>query len=133
VEKIEKLIAAMGALPVVLKPEEHDLLVAAVSHLPHLVSAALVAQAEKAARRHAGVRDMAASGFRDTTRLADGEPVMWRDIFISNRRHVLTAIDRLLQELRDFRTALDKRDETAIESFLERARQARAKYVRGAV
>jgi prephenate dehydrogenase len=128
VQKMEKLVAAMGAQALLLKPEEHDLLVAAISHLPHLASAALVAQAEKAARRHPRVRTMAATGFRDTTRLAGGEPSLWRDVFLSNKRHVLTAIDRLLRELQDFRRALDAKDERAIWSFLERARQAREKY-----
>jgi prephenate dehydrogenase len=131
-EKMEKLVAAVGARSVLLKPEEHDLLVAAISHLPHLVSAALVEQAEKAARRHPKVRMMAATGFRDTTRLAGGEPALWRDIFMSNRRQVLAAIDRLIRELSDFRAALDGKDETAVESFLERARQARPKYLAGA-
>ncbi|MCG8402970.1 MAG: prephenate dehydrogenase [Firmicutes bacterium] len=96
---VHRLVRGMGAMVMEISPEEHELITAAVSHLPHLVAAALVGAVTK---MPVGDRALAlsAGGFRDTTRVAAGSPEMWRDIFITNR-------DRVLQSLSFFRSALD--------------------------
>src|SRR3546814_16413779 len=104
--------------------DAHDQVLASVSHMPHLLAAAYMAQvaaADNAAARLA----LAGSGFRDFTRIAAGSPEMWRDIFLSNR-------DALRAELAAVRAVLDQAeramadgDGAALQALLERASQAR--------
>lgn len=93
---------ALGAGRVVLmNPEAHDRAMAAVSHLPHLVACALVAAVE---RLHGEAFTLAAGGFRDTTRIAAGDPVLWEQIFVSNRDvlgEAVRAFEGALGELRE--------------------------------
>lgn len=98
--QVEALWRAAGALVQRLAPDEHDRIFAAVSHLPHLLSFALVAQiaAEADGARKLG---FAGAGFRDFTRIAASSPVMWRDIALANR-------DALAAELRGYRALLDE-------------------------
>jgi prephenate dehydrogenase len=97
--QVEALWMAAGAEVAPMTPEEHDRIFAAVSHLPHLLSFALVAQIAGAAD---GARKLgfAGAGFRDFTRIAASSPVMWRDIALANRA-------ALSAELRDYRALLD--------------------------
>jgi prephenate dehydrogenase len=108
---------ALGAARVVfLDPETHDRAVAAVSHLPHLVACALVAAVEQFDREAFG---LAAGGFRDTTRIAAGDPAVWEEIFVSNR-------DALDEALRAFEAALGELREAIRHGGGERLRQALA-------
>jgi len=100
---VRRMVEGIGALVMEIPPDEHELITAAISHLPHFVAAALVN-----AVTGMPVGDMAlalsAGGFRDTTRIAAGSPEMWRDIFITNRNCVLEALSY-------FRTAVEKLEE----------------------
>ena len=123
------LVAAAGAEPFFIDPEEHDAYVAGVSHLPFVVSAALM----NAVSRDASWRDMkslTAGGFRDTTRLAAGSPAMHRDIILTNRDAVVRWIDAFTTSLSELRATLATGDEettaAALEAFFSDARDARA-------
>ncbi|MGE5739560.1 MAG: prephenate dehydrogenase [Betaproteobacteria bacterium] len=115
---------ACGARVARLDPARHDHILAAVSHLPHLLASALVA--ELASRQDsAEYLGNAGSGFRDFTRIAASSPEMWRDIALANR-------DALLMELSAYRTAIDALalsiehgDAAALETMLTRAAEAR--------
>ncbi|MCY1516313.1 Cyclohexadienyl dehydrogenase [compost metagenome] len=104
--------------------DAHDRVLASVSHLPHLLSAAYMEQVATAA--DAATRlDLAGSGFRDFTRIAAGSPEMWRDIFLSNR-------DAMLAEIAGVRAVLDRAeraiadgDGAALLTLLETAARAR--------
>lgn len=124
-EKVKKLAVGVGAKVVEIDPEKHDLAVAAISHLPHLLAAALVNTVTRMPESES-VLPFAAGGFRDTTRIAAGSSLMWRDIFMTNR-------DQVLKMLRDFRAELDLFERSLkegnmdlIQSDLEEARTARA-------
>jgi prephenate dehydrogenase len=86
---------ALGARVKYMSPEEHDLAVAVTSHLPHLVAAALASMLPP------NLRDLAASGFRDTTRIAAGDPALWQAIMDQNR-------GQLAQALAMFRGVIDR-------------------------
>jgi prephenate dehydrogenase len=96
---------ATGARVATLEPDVHDRVVAAISHLPHLVSDALV---DAVTRFEPGALAFAARGFKDTTRIAASDPTMWQEIFVGNR-------EALLGSLRAFREAL-----AALEALVER-------------
>ena len=113
-----------------LSAEEHDRVFAAVSHLPHLLSFALV--------HDLAVRDdrelfftFAASGFRDFTRIAASHPEMWRDICLANRAALLDELDRYRAQLDDLRAALARSDGAALEDTFSVAREARRAWAEG--
>ena len=122
------LIAAARAEPFFIDPDEHDAFVAGVSHLPFVLSAALM----NAVSRDPSWRDMktlTAGGFRDTTRLAAGSPAMHRDILLTNRDAVTRWIDAVVGTLGEIRQSLASGDEPAsasLEAFFTEARDARA-------
>ncbi|WP_144440394.1 prephenate dehydrogenase/arogenate dehydrogenase family protein [Limnochorda pilosa] len=128
--RVRSLVASVGAEPVVLEPEEHDGLVAAVSHLPHVAAAALVLSLEGTSSPW--VDRLAAGGFRDTTRIASGDPALWRQILLANREAILqqagafrSALDRLVQ-------ALAHADGEELGRLLEEAVQRRRQVTRNA-
>lgn len=122
---LEDFIRTVGGLPYRLSPEEHDLMVAVVSHLPHFLAAALVNVALDFNARHPGTLALAAGGFRDTTRVAMGSPVLWREIFATNRPSLLTALQVFRQEIDAFATALADGEMEAVEEKLQRAAAGR--------
>lgn len=100
-------------------PQEHDRLVAQISHLPHALASLLTLSVEDPALELIG------PGFRDTTRVAAGPAALWRPIFLENRREVLAALDAWEQQASLFRALLEKNDGEALEAFLSRSSSRR--------
>lgn len=129
-DRVKRAWALCGADVYELTPEAHDRVFAAVSHLPHLLSYALV--------HDLAVRDdaelfftFAASGFRDFTRIAASHPEMWRDICLANRVALLEELDRYRDQLDDMRAALAAGDGERLEEMFGIARQARREWSGG--
>lgn len=117
-----------GAIIHRLSAEEHDAVFAAVSHLPHLLAYALVA--DIAVRANADrLFSYAASGFRDFTRIAGSSPEMWRDISLANRRALLAELDAYTAQLAQLRAMLDASDGVALEQVYSRAQSARQGWI----
>lgn len=116
---VERFWQALGCRVVRHSPSDHDRLVALISHLPHAAAAALVAVQDAASL------DLHGKGFLDSTRIAAGDPELWRDIFTDNRDNVLGAIDRLIEELSRVRTQVAN-DPKALEAWLREAASVRA-------
>ncbi|HEV3261043.1 MAG TPA: prephenate dehydrogenase/arogenate dehydrogenase family protein [Gemmataceae bacterium] len=110
---------ALGSRVRVMEPEEHDRALALTSHLPHLVASAL-AQALPPE-----LHELTATGFRDTTRVAAGDPALWTGIFCQNRAAVLDALDRFGAHLDRFRQALEAGDPAALAALLDQAKTVR--------
>ena len=122
---MEELVKATGAQPVLMDPREHDLMVAAVSHLPQLAAVALVRAVSELNREHEGILALAAGGFRDTTRVAGSQPGIWKDICLSNREMILEALARYRQTLDRLEELVrDGREEELVQE-LSRAREVR--------
>jgi len=111
-----------GARVMELPPDAHDAAVAAVSHLPHLVACALM---DAVAREAAGALAVAARGFRDTTRIAAGDPVMWQEIFLTNRAPLLEAVAAFRRALDDLERVIEDGDPAKVEAALARIKTAR--------
>lgn len=121
---VRKAWQTCGALVSTTSPEHHDRWLASVSHLPHLLSFALVS--ELAARPNADeIFSLAGGGFRDFTRIAASHPEMWRDIFFANRDALLAELTTYEQELAKYRALLEQGDAGSIEKLLGIAREAR--------
>jgi prephenate dehydrogenase len=130
VSKVEQAWELCGARIAKMNPEEHDGVLAAVSHLPHVLAFALVH--DIAARENAAqLFSYAAGGFRDFTRIASSHPEMWRDICIANRDRLLTELGRYTKEVDALRRILESRDPAALEKLFTEARAARQRWLDG--
>lgn len=123
-ERLFRLIEMAGAQPILLKADRHDSLAALVSHLPHMAAAALVESAALAGEDEL-VRTLAAGGFRDTTRVALGNPEIWRDICISNRAALAGVIKNFSDSLASLRHMLEQGDTDALEQYFIHTREFR--------
>jgi prephenate dehydrogenase len=115
---------AVGARVALLEPGAHDRIFAAVSHLPHLLSFALVSEIASRAEG-AELLGFAAGGFRDFTRIAASSPEMWRDIALQNRDALLDEIDRYGARLAVFRELVARGDGPGLERLFSEARACR--------
>jgi prephenate dehydrogenase len=119
VERVTAFWEALGARVRCMSPQDHDDALAVTSHLPHLAAAALA----NTLPDH--LRALAATGFRDTTRVAAGDPDLWAAIFAQNRGAVLAALARLADRLAAYRDALEHDDTHALHQWLTHAKQVR--------
>lgn len=119
---VRALWESAGCRVVELAADEHDRILAAVSHLPHLLAACLVASV---CGRNPDWQKLAGSGYRDTTRIAAGEPGMWTEILEGNRREVLQSMKHLTQALEEARCLLEAGHSTGLLRFLAQAKVQR--------
>jgi prephenate dehydrogenase len=112
----------LGARVTALDPETHDRSVAAISHLPHLVACALV---DAVVREAPGALPIAARGFRDTTRIAAGDPRMWQEIFLANARPLADVLGAFRRALDELQALVEAGDPDAVEGALARIKAAR--------
>jgi len=126
-EKAAQLWTALGCHVKQMSPEAHDAAYAAVSHLPHLVSFALM----NAIQSQAAAQDflsLAGPGFRDFTRIAASDPAVWRDILMSNREELLAQSRHFQRALHALETAINAGNPDALEALIDQASSARARW-----
>ncbi len=121
---IRQLIKRVGAIPVLITPYEHDVLVAKLSHLPHLVACALISTFTKTLSPE--LLKYAGGGFRDTTRIAMGDPTVWRDIFTQNKQEISLGIDGLIDELLTFKHLLMEEENESVIHHLSQTQKIRS-------
>ena len=119
--RAEGLWEACGAASLCMDPEEHDELMARISHLPHLLSFAFMPVAGELTRH----QELLGRGFRDFTRIAASDPVMWRDIFLDNRAHLLGLIEDYIGQLKTLKDCLRKGEGRILEDILSAQRHLR--------
>jgi prephenate dehydrogenase len=125
-ERLHRLLTAIGARPVAIDAETHDRLLAAVSHLPHVLANLLAAQAASALGDTADRRLPAVGpSFRDATRVAGANSAIWTDIYMANRDALIAAIDSFSAGLEEVRTALAEGDVGAVTAWNDSARADR--------
>ncbi len=129
VERLRGVIERFGACPVAIDPHGHDLLMANVSHLPHVLANVLVAQTLRAVESDGmNLRDSeldAGSSFRDATRVAGANTSIWTDIYMSNSDLLADVLDETIKQLSAVRDALDAEDPAALAAWNEQARAQR--------
>lgn len=118
-ETISSLWQLLEAKIIYLSPEQHDEILAYVSHLPHLIASCLVNSIKQEHLVYG------ASGLRDTTRVASGDAEIWINIFDQNRDNVIKSIDQFMAELAAFRSDLRKKDNTLVLDRLKKAKLSR--------
>ena len=128
VTKVRAMWEKTGAVVDEMNASHHDEIFAATSHLPHLLAFALVNTLVGMDESEEIFR-YAASGFKDTTRIASSDPVMWRDISLANRDAILDMIDRYSQELIAVRRAVDSSDSEALREYFAQAQAVRNRFM----
>ena len=118
-DRVSKFWRSLGAEVVEMSPADHDAALAKTSHLPHLASAAVAAATPGDLLRLVG------SGWKDTTRVAAGDPTLWRDILVANKQEVLASLASLEETMADYRTAIASDDQDRLLELLEQGRQRR--------
>jgi prephenate dehydrogenase len=118
---VAALWQAIGMRTMEMTPEDHDNAVAAISHLPHALAMQLVINAQRQPR----ALDIAAGGFRDTTRVASGDVAIWKDIFLTNRQAMITMIDQFTADLTHLRDRIAAGDEAFVAQQLGLAKTVR--------
>ncbi len=132
VETLWELAQRIGALPLELEPEVHDFAVAAVSHVPHVLSSALMNLAAEMDEKD-GILRLAAGGFRDMTRIAAADPTMWADISFSNREKILKVLEAYQAALRNYEKLVSGSDKEAVWKFFQESKMNRNKLPQKAV
>ena len=128
VQSLADIVTSIGARPLFIDAESHDNLVAGVSHLPILLSAALVSSTVTSSN-WPDMAKLAAGGYRDISRLASGDPEMNRDICLTNRDEIVGWIDRYIDELKQYRYLVSEDSEGLID-ILTLARKERERWLR---
>jgi cyclohexadieny/prephenate dehydrogenase len=126
IDKIVALWRGCGSQVEIMDPAHHDLVLAITSHLPHLIAYCIVGTAtglEETTRRE--VIKFSAGGFRDFTRIAASDPVMWRDVFLNNREAVLEMLGRFSEDLTELQRAIRRGDGDKLQDVFTRTRAIR--------
>ena len=126
VDRLVSFWGAMGSNVECMSAEHHDLVLAITSHVPHLVAYNIVGTvADLEADTQSEVIKFSAGGFRDFTRIAASDPVMWRDVFLTNRDAVLEMLGRFLEDLAKLQRAVRVGDGPGLEALFTRTRAIR--------
>jgi len=116
---LEKFWSQLGCFVKIMTPTEHDRIFANVSHLPHMLAAALINANSSEDLNFAG------KGFMDTSRVASGPANVWADVLMTNTKNAIKGIDKVIAELNKLKEAIKGKNKTKIEKLLETARGKR--------
>lgn len=128
IEAVTTLWKAIGADVVSMTPEHHDHVLAATSHLPHILAFSLVDTLSKM-QEHSEIFRFSAGGFRDFTRIASSDPRMWRDICLYNKNAILTMLKQYEGQLKALESAISDQDGDEIERIFNKAKNARDTHI----
>jgi cyclohexadieny/prephenate dehydrogenase len=126
VARFERFVTAMGSVGERMDADYHDKVLALTSHLPHLIAYTIVSTAvDLESQLKNDVIRFSASGFRDFTRIAASDPVMWRDVFINNDEAVLEMLQRFSEDLSYLQRAIRWGETDKLETLFHRTREIR--------
>ena len=115
----------IGAIPIRISYEEHDKVVAAISHLPHLIAASLVNLVKHNDSKEEYMKTLAAGGFKDITRIASSSPEMWEQICMTNTKNISIMLDKYIHDLKDIKSSLDNKRGSDINALITESRDYR--------
>lgn len=125
VKQYEQLIEQIGAIPLVLEEEQHDYATAAISHLPHIISASLVNLVKESDTPDGIMKLIAAGGFKDITRIASSCPTMWQQITLTNQKHISNLLHSYIKLLQKIEQDLLQLNSKQLYSLFDEARNYR--------
>lgn len=125
VQTFRQLVRDMGAIPLLMDHKQHDQVVAAISHLPHIIASALVNLVRDSDTQEEIMKQVAAGGFKDITRIASSSPIMWEQICMENRKNLADILKKYICSLNNILTQIICADSTAIHHFFEESKEYR--------
>lgn len=125
VQEYREMVTTIKAIPLILDYQEHDYVVGAISHLPHIIAASLVNLVRDEDNPAATMKTVAAGGFKDITRIASSSPEMWEQICATNRENIISLLDDYINSLIHTKIALTEQDAQKIHLLFSEAREYR--------
>ncbi len=125
VEAMVNIAKLIGSIPLVLEPDSHDQIVAAISHLPHIIASSLVNLVQAKDKEGEPMKRLAAGGFKDITRIASSSPEMWEQICMTNTGPISNMLEAYMDSLQQIHTALSQKDSHAIYQLFDQSRAYR--------
>ncbi|WP_026506264.1 prephenate dehydrogenase [Butyrivibrio sp. NC3005] len=122
------LVKLIGAIPLIVDAKEHDYIVAAISHLPHVVSASLVNLVKDSDMENGLMKMVAAGGFKDITRISSSSPIMWQQICLTNSENITLLLDKYIESLTTIRDCINEHKQNDIIDFFSKARSYRESF-----
>ena len=122
---MQELVKKMGAIAVTLPYDKHDDVVAAISHVPHILAASLVNMVQDNDDEDKNMYQLAAGGFKDITRIASSSPVMWENICVTNSDSIMLFIDKYIEYLQSMKSAISEKDSDFLMDFFVRSKKYR--------
>ena len=110
ISRFEKLIQSLRAIPLILDYSQHDYVTGAISHLPHIIASSLVNFVKDNDTGTELMKNLAAGGFKDITRIASSSPTMWQHICLTNRENISGILGKYIESLQDFKALIDSSD-----------------------
>jgi len=130
IDYINSLWKKLGSKTITMKSKDHDSIMAITSHIPHLIAYNIVGTASELEEDiKSEVIKFCASGFRDFTRIASSDPVMWRDIMLSNKEEIISLLDKFNNDLRQILDAIKKDDGEFLVKKFQKTREIREKII----
>ena len=124
-----ELVRMIKAIPLVVPYEQHDYITAAISHVPHVISASLVNLVKNSDGKDQLMKTIAAGGFKDITRISSSSPIMWKQICMTNSYNISDLLGSYIDSLMDIKLAIDEKNEDKIMNFFESAREYRESFM----
>jgi len=126
-KKVKRLWQNLGSDVVEMDPFHHDRVFAAVSHLPHVVAYSIVAAIDRLSEEvQTNLFDYTGGGFKDFTRIAMSDPIMWRDICIANRKNLLNSLKTFKSALEQVEKLIEEEDREGLKEFFQKAKEKRS-------
>ena len=125
IDAYEKFIETLKALPVVLDYKLHDQITGTISHLPHIIASTLVNFVKTHDTKDEMMKNLAAGGFKDITRIASSSPIMWQNICLKNKDNIIKILDEYIDSLEDFKEAIEREDDLDLYNRFESSRNYR--------
>ncbi len=122
------LVESLHCLPLVVPYELHDYITAAISHVPHVISASLVNLVKDSDSEDHLMKTIAAGGFKDITRISSSSPVMWNQICMTNSRNISDLLGRYIESLKEIKSSIDEHNEERVTEFFSSARDFRESF-----
>ncbi len=129
IQELKSMVGAIGAIPLVLDAGLHDYVTGAISHLPHVISAALVNLVRDEDNEDGIMKLVAAGGFKDITRISSSSPDMWQQICLTNRSNISTLLQHYIDALESIKSEIDESSADEIRSFFDSARTYRESFI----
>ena len=128
VYELREIVESIGTIPLILDARLHDYVTGAISHLPHVISAALVNLVHDEDNADGIMKLVAAGGFKDITRISSSSPDIWQQICLTNKENILTLLDHYMSSLETIRDEISRTEEKRIHEFFEKARAYRESF-----